>query len=368
MMKPDLSRPLLLIHLMVMTTISLRMMKMVSPHCLYFQMAALQTFSITVNAVKNTTGSAATLYGWVDLDSDGQFEVGEVATVNVPNGTNTGNFNLTWTNVTLSGALNRHYVRIRLTTQTLNDNGGTADVDERSTAGASNGEVEDYLLAPVSPLPVLTKSFSPNSFPDGGTTTLTFTITNTTAGAIARTGLAFTDNLPAGLKVATPPNIVGSCSGTVTAVANGTTIALSGGSVAAGGTCTFSVNVTNVVGQSNPSCGANPAAFTNSSTNISGLSGNLANGVQPSCVTIQPVVDLSLVKTVNNPTPNVGDVVTFTITVTNGGPSTATFVEVGDVIPNGYAYVPASMTGGTTQNATGAPTLYWNIEFYRQRR
>jgi uncharacterized repeat protein (TIGR01451 family) len=41
-------------------------------------------------------------------------------------------------------------------------------------------------------------------------------------------------------------------------------------------------------------------------------------------------VDLKLTKTVDNPNPMVGDIVTFTITVTNNGPDPATGVVVND--------------------------------------
>ena len=47
------------------------------------------------------------------------------------------------------------------------------------------------------------------------------------------------------------------------------------------------------------------------------------------------VADLSLTNSVSNPTPNVGDVVTFTVLVTNGGPDSAAQVQVTDVVPNG---------------------------------
>src|SRR5204863_224177 len=40
--------------------------------------------------------------------------------------------------------------------------------------------------------------------------------------------------------------------------------------------------------------------------------------------------DLALAKTVSNPTPNVGDTVTFTVNLTNSGPSAATDVLVND--------------------------------------
>ncbi|MGD2249088.1 MAG: DUF11 domain-containing protein, partial [Candidatus Methanofastidiosia archaeon] len=59
--------------------------------------------------------------------------------------------------------------------------------------------------------------------------------------------------------------------------------------------------------------------------------------------------------------PNVGDTVTFTITVYNDGPDTATNVDVEDVIPNGYTYVAASIAGGDSRDDTGAPTLTWTI-------
>jgi uncharacterized repeat protein (TIGR01451 family) len=71
--------------------------------------------------------------------------------------------------------------------------------------------------------------------------------------------------------------------------------------------------------------------------------------------------DLRMEKTVNNPTPNVGDTVTFTITVYNDGPDTATNITVEDVIPNGYTYVAASIAGGDSRDDTGAPTLTWTI-------
>ena len=64
------------------------------------------------------------------------------------------------------------------------------------------------------------------------------------------------------------------------------------------------------------------------------------------------VIDLSLIKTVSNPTPLVGGVVLFTIDVTNDGPSDATNVAVEDVIPNGYVNIASISNGGTLAGST----------------
>ncbi|MBN2776583.1 MAG: DUF11 domain-containing protein, partial [Bacteroidales bacterium] len=68
---------------------------------------------------------------------------------------------------------------------------------------------------------------------------------------------------------------------------------------------------------------------------------------------IQAQADLSINKTVNNSTPYVGDDVTFTITLTNNGPSEATNVEVVDQLPTGYTYVSHTVTTGTFDSGTG---------------
>lgn len=53
--------------------------------------------SYAVNAtVTNTTGSAATLYGWIDMDGNGTFDNDEFTSVAVPNGTSGGTVTLNW--------------------------------------------------------------------------------------------------------------------------------------------------------------------------------------------------------------------------------------------------------------------------------
>ena len=66
--------------------------------------------------------------------------------------------------------------------------------------------------------------------------------------------------------------------------------------------------------------------------------------------------DLSLTKTVDNSSPNIGDNVIFTITATNSGPANATGVVVNDLLPTGLTYV-SDNGGGTYNSATGNWTI-----------
>jgi uncharacterized repeat protein (TIGR01451 family)/fimbrial isopeptide formation D2 family protein len=67
--------------------------------------------------------------------------------------------------------------------------------------------------------------------------------------------------------------------------------------------------------------------------------------------------DLAVVKTVNNPTPNVGNVVVFTVTLTNNGPNVAHQVTLTDKLPSGLAFVSDTPSQGTYSSATGI----WNV-------
>lgn len=70
--------------------------------------------------------------------------------------------------------------------------------------------------------------------------------------------------------------------------------------------------------------------------------------------------DLALVKSVNDNTPNQGQVITYTLVVSNAGPNDANF-EVTDVLPAGLTFVTGSMTGrGTYANSAPSTTgLKW---------
>jgi uncharacterized repeat protein (TIGR01451 family) len=82
----------------------------------------------------------------------------------------------------------------------------------------------------------------------GGTTSLTYVLSNPNGGT-SLTGVALTDTLPAGLIVSSPTGASTTCSGgTVTAASGGSTISLSGATLAANTSCSFTVDVTGAIG------------------------------------------------------------------------------------------------------------------------
>jgi uncharacterized repeat protein (TIGR01451 family) len=49
------------------------------------------------------------------------------------------------------------------------------------------------------------------------------------------------------------------------------------------------------------------------------------------------IADLVVSKSVDNSTPNVGDIITFTVTLANNGPDSGTHVALSDPLPAGLA-------------------------------
>jgi hypothetical protein len=89
----------------------------------------------------------------------------------------------------------------------------------------------------VTPLlpPTISKLFLPDTVASSETTLLSFTVSNPNnnpEASVTLTGIAFTDNLPAGLLIATPNELSDDCGGTVTATPGSASLSLSGGTVA----------------------------------------------------------------------------------------------------------------------------------------
>ncbi|RAJ80341.1 putative repeat protein (TIGR01451 family)/gliding motility-associated-like protein [Chitinophaga dinghuensis] len=157
---------------------------------------------------------------------------------------------------------------------------------------------------------------------------VTFTITVTNNGASKASGVTLTDVLPAGLTFVS---------------ASPATYISGAGTWDAG---TMNANTSKVLTI------VTKATTVGTVTNTASVSGNEydpipGNNSNQAIVTIIPITDLAVNKTVDNSTPDVGTNVTFTITATNNGPSDATGVKVIDALPAGYTFVNAAPLMGT---------------------
>ncbi|MGI0486119.1 hypothetical protein ACN4EK_11825 [Pantanalinema rosaneae CENA516] len=77
----------------------------------------------------------------------------------------------------------------------------------------------------------------------------------------------------------------------------------------------------------------------------------------PLNIVASAAADLRLAKTVDRPNARVGETVTFTITLTNDGPATATNVVVRERLAEGLTFVAATASQGTYDPNTGAWTV-----------
>jgi uncharacterized repeat protein (TIGR01451 family) len=218
-------------------------------------------------------------------------------------------------------------------TATLLDNEGAAiETSEFSNALPVEGQIADLELE---------KNVN-DTTPDLGDQ-VTFTVTLTNGGPNPATNVQVRDVLPAGLTLvsATPqagttfadglwriPNLsiaTGSNTATLTIVA---TVTASGTSI---------TNTAAVVASDQADPDSTP-------DNNVGTEDDQASVT----LTVPGVADLELSKIVNNTTPDSGDQVTFTVTLTNRGPNPATNVQVRDVLPTGLTLVSATPQAGTT--------------------
>ena len=191
--------------------------------------------------------------------------------------------------------------------------------------------------------PSVSKVFAPVTIAAGGKTTLTVTLTNPNASAI--TGVNVSDNLPSGMTIFNPANVTTSCPvGAASATPSGTTLALSGATIPASGSCTFAADVTvGVAGTYTNTIPAGAVSSTNAGVNTAGS--------QSLTVTAAPSISKSF--TPGTVAPNVSAVLTITLSnPTATALPSATFT---DTFPNTAAGAPGNMTliNTTTSNTCG---------------
>lgn len=196
-------------------------------------------------------------------------------------------------------------------------NGGSFGVVMRNENGSgegNDGAFDNIQVLDVSPQ--LDKAFVPARVPAGGTTKLTFTVTNTSELA-AKDGWAFTDTLPAGLVVAPGAATGSTCAAsTVAAPEGGSSITVTGGTLVDGqASCTVSVDVTSASPQG---AEASPKVYSNGPGNLSNVVGLNLPGT--ASVEFYSTPALSIEKSSDLAADSrVGSIATYTVAATNTG-------------------------------------------------
>jgi len=229
----------------------------------------------------------------------------------------------------------KHFVvKIANATTGTVHNVGTVSTTSPDSNPANDSDDADVTVTPKADV-ALVKTASPTTASPGDNVTYTLVATNN--GPSTATGVSISDPLPSGVTFVSADSGCALASGTVTCTI---------GTLAKDATATkhFVVKIAN--------------ATTGSVHNVGTVSATTpdpdhSNDSDDADVTVTPKVDVALVKTASPTSGSPGDNVTFTLAVTNNGPSTATGVSIADALPAGLTFVSAD--SGCT-NASGTIT------------
>jgi LPXTG-site transpeptidase (sortase) family protein len=196
----------------------------------------------------------------------------------------------------------------------------------------------------------LVKGFEPPEVFGGASSTMSIELIN--PDSVTLTGIAFTDNMPAGMILANPVNFnVGTCGGTLTGTPGTNSFSYSGGTLPPSGSCTLTLMATLTVnGNLTNTIPAGAVTTDNLVTNAFATSASLTN-----------LPGASVSKAFSpNPAP-AGSVSLLTITILNTGNIGLTGLGLSDSLPAGLAIAadpaPVNNCGGTLTAVAGTQLI-----------
>jgi uncharacterized repeat protein (TIGR01451 family)/fimbrial isopeptide formation D2 family protein len=195
------------------------------------------------------------------------------------------------------------------------------------------------------PLLDIEKSAEPSPVEAGGLLTYTLTVTNT--GIVSATGVVVTDAVPANTTYQScGPAPCGEAGGVVSWTLGVLDIGVPR-------VLTMLVQVDSPL--------PNGTVLTNTAW-VTSTEGLTDTDTVTTPVTSAPVLNLVKSSTDANGAPlRPGDLVTYTLVVSNTGNETATLVTVSDTVLAHTTYVPGSIAGGDSRSDAGLPVLVWTI-------
>ncbi|MHC4808734.1 MAG: hypothetical protein ACYTBX_21065, partial [Planctomycetota bacterium] len=190
--------------------------------------------------------------------------------------------------------------------------------------------------------------------PDEGQT-VTYTITLTNNGPAQATNISVTDVVPAGVTYVAASITGGDSSDDSDPAGAGLSWTVNTINSGANTTLTFQATV---------DAGTSGNIITNTATKTQDQIDTDLTADDPSeDITVNNNTDLVIAKTVDDATPDEGQTVTYTITLTNNGPAQASIINLTDIVPAGVTYVAASITGGNSSDDSdpAGAGLSWTV-------
>jgi uncharacterized repeat protein (TIGR01451 family) len=205
--------------------------------------------------------------------------------------------------------------------------------------GTSTNTQPNYIVVTPAADLVLTNTAAPNPVAQGQDLNYTLTVTN--LGPSTATSVTITDALPADVALVSAATTQGSCTNV------GGTVFCNLGNLAVATNAVVIVIVT-------PST---PGIITNTAFVFATTPDpNVTNNTAVAITAVNPAADLSITKT-GAPNPVLtSQHLTYTLVVTNLGPSAASSVTITDALPAGVSVVSATATSGSCTNVGGLVT------------
>ena len=322
------------------------------------------TLTITINNFNASTLSPITFTDTLPTTASGSIVVAPTPNLsttcaNVPPGTLTSGANtITITNASLAGvAVNAGIsntsctikVDVVGTSSSLNPNTLTNTIAAGNFGGTNYAATSGALVINAATSVSGSKAFAPTPVLQGGTSTLTVTLNNSSA-SIATLTSAFTDNvgsMGAGFTIAAAPPATTTCGGALTAAVGATSFSLAvGGTIPAAGNCTITVPIqvaANATTGNHTNTIAQGTLQTNQGRTQAAITAVLA---------VNPV--LSVAKAVAPATVAAGADTRMTITLTRAaGATSLSGLAFTDPLPAGHV---VSATPNLVNNCGGAVT------------
>lgn len=215
-------------------------------------------------------------------------------------------------------------------------------LDQPDTDPGNNSAATDILVGSLD----LAISKTVDSLAPSENDTINYTIALINNGPNDATGIEITDLLPTGVTYVSNTPSQGSY--------NNVTGLWNVGTVASGISATLGLTVTVDTGTAGQS-------IINTATITALDQPDSDSGNDSDSITIKiDGTDLQLTKTVDNPTPNEGDTIIYTVTLTNNGPNPATNIDITDILPTGVSYDSHIGSAGNYDAGKQNSTWVWS--------